>query len=568
MGVYLGSNKVSPKGLTTLKENVPDAVRFLDYDGTVVYSYSADEFLALSAMPANPSHTGLTAQGWNWSLSDAQSYVEDWGFLDVGQMYTTPSGKTEIDITLYAGRLAPYLRIGVNGTVSIDWGDNSSPDTLTGTSTINNQAIQHTYSAAGSYTIKITVNSGKFSFYSGSSTYSTLTANNTTSNYNYVYSSAITAVRIGPDCELRAYAFSYSTCLKYITIPDTTNMNTFNSAFQYCYNLKHITFPKLASPANQFGSSICIYCYNLVSISFPSNLAYYSSMFTSCWSLKRVMIPSSVTEATSVDISTNSGLSTYNVEIIPSRNFKWVNFSEYDSPEIGATVTTSTFRYNWMLRNVTLPNTTTTIQNDSFGYCINLESINASKVTSLGGSAFAYCYRLKSIDVSSVTALNSYWFQNGYSLSQVTMPTTLTTQPSGVSACSAIFQGCPSLTTISLPTNLTIIPNSTCNTMYSLRSITIPSNVTRIGSSAFGTCRVLSSLTIPSSVTTIDSQAFQNCYGIGEYHFQSVSPPTLANTNAFTGIASDCKIYVPSASLNTYKAASNWSTYASYMVGE
>ena len=36
----------------------------------------------------------------------------------------------------------------------------------------------------------------------------------------------------------------------------------------------------------------------------------------------------------------------------------------------------------------------------------------------------------------------------------------------------------------------------------------------------------------------------------------------------FSGIVSDCVIYVPSAKLNDYKTATNWSTYASYMQGE
>lgn len=59
-------------------------VVFYDYDGTVVQSYSANDFLALSAMPANPTHSGLTAQGWNWSLSDAKTYVQTYGKLNIG----------------------------------------------------------------------------------------------------------------------------------------------------------------------------------------------------------------------------------------------------------------------------------------------------------------------------------------------------------------------------------------------------------------------------------------------------------------------------------------------------
>lgn len=48
-----------------------NAVNFRDYDGTIVQSYSAADFAALTAMPENPSHDGLTSQGWNWTLAKA-----------------------------------------------------------------------------------------------------------------------------------------------------------------------------------------------------------------------------------------------------------------------------------------------------------------------------------------------------------------------------------------------------------------------------------------------------------------------------------------------------------------
>ena len=37
-------------------------VCFWDYDGTLLYSYSAADFANLSELPANPSHDGLTAK--------------------------------------------------------------------------------------------------------------------------------------------------------------------------------------------------------------------------------------------------------------------------------------------------------------------------------------------------------------------------------------------------------------------------------------------------------------------------------------------------------------------------
>ena len=64
------------------------------------------------------------------------------------------------------------------------------------------------------------------------------------------------------------------------------------------------------------------------------------------------------------------------------------------------------------------------------------------------------------------------------------------------------------------------------------------------------------------------AQAFRNCYGMRYYDFTSFQAvPTLSDTNAFSGISSDCEIRVPSALIDEWKAASNWATYADYIVG-
>lgn len=43
--------------------NKDSDVLFFDYDGTLLYGYSAAEFANLTVLPPNPTHTGLTAQG-------------------------------------------------------------------------------------------------------------------------------------------------------------------------------------------------------------------------------------------------------------------------------------------------------------------------------------------------------------------------------------------------------------------------------------------------------------------------------------------------------------------------
>ena len=152
---FVSAISAIPTGGTAPVE--PKDVNFYDYDGTITNSYTAQEFAALSAMPANPSHTGLTAQGWNWTLSDAKTYVTSYGKLNIGQMYTTVDGKTRIYIRLEGGRLSPTLGLCPNGSVDVDWGDGSAHSTVTGTSVLTLVNTQHIYAAAGDYVIALTV---------------------------------------------------------------------------------------------------------------------------------------------------------------------------------------------------------------------------------------------------------------------------------------------------------------------------------------------------------------------------------------------------------------------------
>lgn len=67
---------------------------------------------------------------------------------------------------------------------------------------------------------------------------------------------------------------------------------------------------------------------------------------------------------------------------------------------------------------------------------------------------------------------------------------------------------------------------------------------------------------MPSTVTTINNNAFLFC-PLNTVICRATTPPTLG-TRVFN---STCTIYVPDASVNAYKAATNWSTYSSQIVG-
>ena len=157
-----GLQKINTVYITKQYEKLTEKdVNFYDYDGTLVKSYTKQEFLALNAMPANPTHEGLTAQGWNWSLVDAKSYVNDYGKLNVGQMYITSDGKTRIYIHLEEGRLNPELNLTFveSGSFTVDWGDGTAIDTVSGEADTFGTKT-HAYSNGGDYIITITVISG------------------------------------------------------------------------------------------------------------------------------------------------------------------------------------------------------------------------------------------------------------------------------------------------------------------------------------------------------------------------------------------------------------------------
>ena len=110
------------------------------------------------------------------------------------------------------------------------------------------------------------------------------------------------------------------------------------------------------------------------------------------------------------------------------------------------------------------------------------------------------------------------------------------------------FYYCPKLTTVDFP------------------------NVTSIGSYAFLGCSALTTADFPN-VTSIGSYAFQDCTKLTTLIIRTTSKIcTLSNANAFNNSpiktsTTSGYIYVPDDLVDSYKSATNWSTYASKIKG-
>ena len=539
-----------------------DDIRFLDYDGTIVQTYSAADFANLSELPANPTHTGLTSQGWNWTLADAKTYVASYGKLDIGQMYVTDDGKTRIHIRLEEGRLDPYLGLAINGSADIDWGDGTAHSTLTGSSINTVVYTGHSYASAGEYTIAVDITgTARISGdgYGGNET-STIIRKSSSYNgqYDRVYANSIIHINIGLNVVLYSKCFINCNNLNSITIPlSVTSIG--EQAFSSCYSLGSITIP---SSVTTIGNNTFYYCRGLVNVSFPKDASMSTGTFYGCTNLVRAAVSPSTSSLSSV------------------------------------------FYYCFNLISVTIPSSVTSITGNAFNNCYSLTSITIpSSVTSIDGGAFAYCYSLTSITIpSSVTKIGAQVFQNCYSLTSITIPSSVTTiGASAFSGCSAldnviissgvtkignsVFSGCSKLGSITIPSSVTSVGDtvfSNCSSLkniviqsnnitttpgfsncYSLTSITIPSSVTTI--SDFSQCVSLTSIVIPSNVTTIASGTFSGCSGLSFCKILKDTPPTCLGTSAWTNTSTDCQIIYPYASTIAYKSATNYPSTSTYL---
>ena len=313
------TEKISwPDGFKSTVENISSGggaatssrwndVTFIDYDGSVLYSYSLDEAQALTELPALPVHDGLVCQGWNWTLEAIKALNRT---VTIGAMYITDDGATRLHIRIATvGRMTVPLYIGqtVANGVSIDWGDGSTAETLAGTGNVN---ASHTYDEPGDYVISLMPQDGcKLSFGDGSSSYCVI---GSTGNNGKVYCNMLQEFYVGKNVtSIRNDAFQRCHSLASITIPNgVTSIG--NEAFMYCYSLASITIP---TGVTYIGHYAFYSCYSLASVTIPDSVTSISNYaFYNCYSLASVTIPDSVTSISNYAFYNCYGVAEYHLK--------------------------------------------------------------------------------------------------------------------------------------------------------------------------------------------------------------------------------------------------------------
>lgn len=192
---------------------------------------------------------------------------------------------------------------------------------------------------------------------------------------------------------------------------------------------------------------------------------------------------------------------------------------------------------------------------DNTRYSATCDSSSSLTTATTRAHYSSYTTMTTAVVGSCNTSIGVNAFRDCSGLTSVAIPSSVTGIGSGA------FYGCSSLTSITIPGSVTNIDAHAFRYCSGLTSVTIPDSVTSIDITSFGSCKGLTSVTIGSGVTNIYYRAFSNCGGLTSFTIYATTPPTLGN-EVFLGSGS-FPIYVPAASVDTYKSTTGWSTYSS-----
>ena len=273
------------------------------------------------------------------------------------------------------------------------------------------------------------------------------------------------------------------------------------------------------------------------------------------------------------------------------------SFTDIDWPEGITTIGSYAFAYCQYFNPSSLPSSVTIINPYAFRECNRLALTSLpSGIKSIGAYAFYGCTQLalnslpsdvKRIEEytfrscsgisltslpSEVTTIGNYAFQYCYGLQITTLPSTLTYFGNYAFHC------CDGITSISCDGVITTLAQyafvGNSSHPMQLTSVSFPymTNGTTALSTVFGhttaanACQLLEFCDI-GSTTSIAASAFANCYSLETLVLRKTgSVCSLANVSAFTNTPMSGyngltgTVYVPSALISSYKAATNWST--------
>lgn len=329
------------------------AVNFRDYDGTILHSYTKDEFLTLSELPPLPTREGLICQEWNWDFADAVEYVTEYGVLEVGATYITDDGKTRVYIKIIDDAVNEVrLNIGTSSSstrnLSIDWGDGSEEENF---SLKGDMTFTHSYQK-GEYCIRLYA-SGSYWLGHTSSSISTI---DSAYDSDGKTRNRIWKVEMGTNLKIQSYTFYKLNSLESVSISKgSASSNTY--AFSNCYSLAYIALPRGITSIEK---GMLVSCYGLKNISLPKSITKIEGYaFSGARNLLAINLPqgllslgenSFATAYTMGHFSIPASIATINAMTFSECYPVYFDFSRHEAiPSLSSTSAFSATSYNYKI---------------------------------------------------------------------------------------------------------------------------------------------------------------------------------------------------------------------------
>lgn len=281
------------------------------------------------------------------------------------------------------------------------------------------------------------------------------------------------------------------------------------------------------------------------------------------------------------------------------------------------------------IRSIVIPDSVTQIHYWAFSHCVFLESMTIPKnVAVIGNGIFAGCTRLQSITVDSenaifesrddsnaivskkdyidpdyseegttvkantliagcgnttilygVETIRDAAFRDQTGLSDIIIPDSVVEIEAGAFMGAGMpslqlgnsvkilgnlaFYGCNNLKEVTLPHSLVQLGAMAFSGCGSLESVKILNGLTRIEFLSFSGCPSLREVELPESTEIITFRSFADCMALESITIKATTPPVLDSAAFPSNINFD--IFVPVESVEAYKAADIWSTYATFI---
>lgn len=356
---------------------------------------------------------------------------------------------------------------------------------------------------------------------------------------------AITSVQL-PDSlqKIGNCAFQFCKELKEITFPE--GLITIDGlAFAYCTQLENVVLPE---GLKSLGDSAFRSCDSLTEITVPEGITFMSGTFATCYSLRTVNLPSGLTHmmngvvegcrsletlhlpAKLADISGEwpSKLKTITTAFGSVRyvsedgilydtqdnSILFVNASITGNVTVRDGITTigaEAFKGRKGLTSVTLPESCTVIDSYAFENCTALTDINfPEKLELIGRNAF-YNSGITSLKLSQPGLhVGSFAFTDCHQLKSVEITS------KDFDLMEWAFARCENLETVILPPQVFRMEGGCFTECTSLTTVVLPKNITFVH--GFKGCTSLKTIEIPDSVTSIGYEAFANCKSLESIH--------------------------------------------------